>query len=576
MKILLLFVCLLSFFSCSEKNNEKDNGKYADSIYHNGMILTMDDKNKEVESVAVKDGKIIYVGNFSDIDDLDIKGKDTKLIDLEGNTMLPGFVDPHSHVFVVGIQYMSANLYPPPDGNASSIADTINILKDYYETDPELYKESGYIVGSGYDDAQLKEKRHPNKFELDEAFPDKPVYLMHQSGHIGVANSKALELLNINSNTKNPQGGVIRRVAGTEEPNGILEEMSHFIALGTILNVKQEFSEEMLEKGIDTMISYGYTTAQEARAGEGQVDLIESFSKNKGLDIDIIIFPDVFMASNAVTKASKTYEEGKRYRVGGAKISLDGSPQGKTAWRDTPYVVPPQGQDSNYIGYPAVSREAAIEKIDLAFKNNWQVQAHANGEAAIELFIEAVEKAIEKYGTNDYRPVLIHGQFARKEHIKKMAELNIFPSLYPLHTYYWGDWHSEQTIGEPGVNNISPTGWALEEGMMFTTHHDAPIVPPNAMMTIWATVNRISRDGKDIGSKEQSPSVYDTLKAMTIWSAYQSFEEDSKGSIEIGKLADFVVLSENPLEVDKMDIDKIEVLETIKEDKSIYTKPADA
>ncbi len=565
----LVYILVAFVFSCSVNSDPTD---VLDAIYYNGTILTMDDTQKQVEAVGIKDGKIVYVGSMSELEKSDLKGSKTSMIDLEGRTMLPGFVDPHSHTFVVGMQYMAANLYPPPDGGAGSILEMLSTLQEYYETNPELYQETGYIVGSGYDDAQLGEVRHPTKFDLDTIFSDKPVYIMHQSGHIGVANSLALQMLGITAESENPQGGVIQRVAGTDEPNGVLEENAHFIALGSIiLSTSEKFSLDMLGKGLDTMASYGYTTVQEGRAGESQITMVDKYARERGLDIDVVIFPDMFSAPNSMSNFSKTYEEGKRYRIGGAKISLDGSPQGKTAWRDVPYVVPPEGQSADYKGYPAYPANIAMAKVALAFEKGWPLQVHANGEAAIELFLDSIEAAIEVYGTNDYRPVLVHGQFLKKDQVERVKELNIFPSLYPMHTYYWGDWHSEQTIGEPGVKHISPTGWIRDAGMKYTIHHDAPIVPPDNMTVLWTAVNRQSRSGKDIGKKEQGISVYDALKATTIWSAYQSFEEDRKGSIEVGKLADFVVLSENPLEIDTMDLRDIEVVETIKEGKSIYS-----
>ncbi len=572
--LLILSLSTISMFisSCSNNASSINSANSADSVYYNGRIITMNDEQKEVQAVATKSGEIIFAGSMSDLESSGLKSSKTKMIDLEGYTMLPGFVDPHSHTFVVGMQYMAANLYPPPDGGAKNILDMLSILQEYYETNPELYQETGYIIGSGYDDAQLGEVRHPTKFDLDTIFSDKPVYIMHQSGHIGVANSLALQMLGINSESENPSGGVIQRVAGTDEPNGVLEETAHFIAMSTIiLNTSEKFSLDMLGKGLDTMAGYGYTTVQEGRAGEGQIAMVDQYAKERGLNIDVVIFPDMFGSPNSLSNVSKTYEDGKRYRIGGGKISLDGSPQGKTAWRDVPYVVPPEGQPADYKGYPAYTPNIAMAQIVSAFENGWPLQVHANGEAAIELFIDSVEAAIEKYGTNDYRPVLVHGQFLKENQVKRLKELNIFPSLFPMHTFYWGDWHSEQTIGEPGVNHISPTGWIRDAGMKYTIHHDAPIVPPDNMTVLWTAVNRLSRSGKDIGRSEQGISVYDALKAITLWSAYQLFEEDRKGSIEVGKLADFVVLDKNPLEIDPMDLREIEVVKTIKEDKSIYT-----
>ncbi|MGL5955276.1 MAG: amidohydrolase family protein, partial [Brevinema sp.] len=180
-----------------------------------------------------------------------------------------------------------------------------------------------------------------------------------------------------------------------------------------------------------------------------------------------------------------------------------------------------------------------------------------------------VALAEQKYGKQDRRPVLIHGQFTREDQVDRIVELGIFPSLFPLHTYYWGDWHREQTIGEPRVNNISPTKWFENRQARFTSHHDAPVAPPNNFRVLWATVNRLSRTGKIIGA-DQRVSVETGLKALTLWSAYQHFEENEKGSLEIGKQADMIILSENPLTIDPMDLTDIYVLQTIKEGKTIY------
>ena len=557
-----LFLILFSLFlvSCSDSTK-------AETIYHNGTILTMNDIMPTAEALAITKGKILAVGSLEEL--YAYTNKKTTLIDLSNKTLLPGFIDPHSHVFGIAIQSIAANLYPAPDGAVNNIDDLLSELKKYYETNPDLYKEIGFVVGFGYDDSQLQEQRHPNKFDLDKAFPDIPVYIMHQSGHIGVANTKALEFLAIDANTPDPAGGIIQRVEGSQEPNGVLDETIHIESFSKIAKFSPLFAAKMLLSGIDLMTTFGYTTVQEGRSSEEQVLVMKILSFFRLFIIDVVSYPDIFMAPKSVLKASHQYKG--RFRVGGMKISLDGSPQGKTAWRDRPYVVPPHGHNSDYVGYPAIEKALVFEKIEMAYASNIQVLAHANGEAAIDLFIEAVENAEKKYGNNDQRPVLIHGQFTRKDQVPKIKKLGIFPSLFPLHTYYWGDWHREQTIGRPGYKDISPTKWFEDEGMMFTSHHDAPIAVPNNIRVLWATVNRISRTGKEIGP-EQRVSVMTGLKSLTLWSAYQHFEEKTKGSLEVGKLADMIILSENPLTVDPMAIAEIEVLSTIKEGKVVFTK----
>lgn len=562
MKLLFILMSLVVMLSCSKKEN-------AGTIYFNGDIITMDDENPKAEALAVREGKILAVGSLNKIKKY--LGPETIEVDLKGTTLMPGFIDPHSHVSGAGLLSMTANLYPAPDGGVESIDDIVNTLRKYYETNPALYEETGYIIGYGYDDALLTEGRHPTKDDLDKAFGDIPVYLVHQSGHLGVANSKALEKLNIDTNTKNPKGGIIQRIAGSNEPSGVLEENAHLSSFLNVFNVSEEFSKNILLGGMNSMASYGYTTVQEGRATKDQIDITYSLANEGKVFLDVAIYPDVLFVPDYEKYITKEYTY--NVKVVGGKITLDGSPQGKTAWRDRPYIVPPYGQDKNYVGYPSLDNETVFREIDKAFANNIQILVHANGEAAIDLFIEAIGYANEMYGMNDRRPVLIHGQFTREDQVYKIKEANIFPSLFPLHTYYWGDWHREQTIGEPGVNHISPTGWFLETGQMFTTHHDAPVTLPNSMRVLWATVNRLSRTGKEIGAS-QRVSVMDALKSMTIWSAYQYFEEDTKGSIEVGKVADFVILSDNPLLIDKIDIMDIKIVETIKDGDTVYKNEA--
>ena len=212
-----------------------------------------------------------------------------------------------------------------------------------------------------------------------------------------------------------------------------------------------------------------------------------------------------------------------------------------------------------------------MQAVDKAFANGWQILCHGNGDAAIDQFIEAVRSARQKYPDVRNRPVLVHGQTLRKDQVPALKELDIFPSLFPMHTFYWGDWHRESVLGPVRADNISPTGWLLEEGMMFGSHHDAPVALPDSMRVLSATVTRRSRTGDILGPTHRVP-VATALKALTIWPAWQHFEEERKGSIEPGKLADFVVLSGNPLSVAEDELDDLVVLETIKEDVSIYTR----
>ena len=255
------------------------------------------------------------------------------------------------------------------------------------------------------------------------------------------------------------------------------------------------------------------------------------------------------------------------------KLTLDGSPQGRTAWRTKPYILPPEGQKEGYLGYPAFDDDKEVQELyELAFKNNWQVLTHVNGDAAVDQLIRTMGEAAKKYGNKDRRSVLIHGQLVRKDQIPDLKKLNIIPSMFTMHTFYWGDWY-KKIIGEKAAQLICPAKTFIDEGFTLTVHTDAPVALPNQMTIIDASVNRTSRSGTVMGPDERI-TPYQAMQAITINSAYQSFEDDKKGSLKVGKIADLVVLTENPLKIDSTKIKYIEVLETIKDGKTIYTKDA--
>ena len=266
---------------------------------------------------------------------------------------------------------------------------------------------------------------------------------------------------------------------------------------------------------------------------------------------------------------SKSYD--KKYRIGGMKLTLDGSPQGRTAWRTQPYLLPPDGAEEGYLGYPAIPQDSVLENLyRKGFANDWQIQTHANGDAAMDQMIRAMRKVTGEFEKKDRRNVLIHGQYVREDQLDAYKDLDVIVSLFPLHTFYWGDWHKE-IIGAELGNKISPTRTALNKGLKLTIHTDAPVALPNLMRMVGITVERKSRSGKLIGEGEKL-TPYEALKGITEWSAYQHFEEAKKGTIENGKLADLVILDKNPLKAKEEDIKDIVVLETIKEGVSVYKK----
>jgi predicted amidohydrolase YtcJ len=574
----------------------------ADAIYFGGTILTIDKKAPTAGAVAVKGGLITAVGDQEAVTAAE-KGADTEMVDLRGKTLIPGFVDAHSHMAGVGLQAVSANLLPPPDGPVTSIADLQKAMREFIATSPKP-KAYGVAIGLNYDDSQLAEKRHPTREELDAVSTDIPIVIVHQSGHLAVMNTKALEKAGITADTPNPPGGVIRREADGKTPNGVLEEMAHLANTPKLLpKFTPAQAMELVEAAQNIYVANGFTTAQEGRASPGLIAMLRGAAAAQALVIDVVAYadlaassdhlegadsfedtvdmseapqPGVAQPSNDPTKIVVSRDYVDHFRVGGVKLTFDGSPQGKTAWFTKPYYVPPEGQKADYVGYPAFPKPGEAQSwVDMAYRNNWQVMIHANGDAAIDEVIKTVGQAQKTYGGGDRRTVLIHGQYLRADQIPELKKLGIIPALYPMHTFYWGDWHRQSVAGPQRAAFISPTGAVLAAGMIFTIHSDAPVTFPNSMRILDSAVNRTTRSGFVLGPDQRiAPAV--ALEAMTLWPAYQHFEDKTKGSLEVGKAADLVILSDNPLAVPPAKIKDIKVIETIKAGKTVYLAPPPA
>jgi predicted amidohydrolase YtcJ len=540
----------------------------ADMLWVGGTILTMEDAAPEAEALAVRDGRIVAVGDRAAVEAH--RGPETRVVELGTRALLPGFVDAHSHLSFVAIQAVAANLLPPPDGPGDSIAALQQTLRDYLAKS-SVVAETGVVIGFDYDDSQLAEGRHPDRHDLDAVTTELPILLIHQSGHLGVYNSLALERAGITAATPDPAGGHIHRDAdGT--PTGLLDENAHFAALGANLpRFTAAQMHGMLEAAQRLYAANGFTTVQDGRTDPGGLAVLEDAAGAGVFFLDVVAYPDLEMNADSPAlsgpRMARRYEG--RFRLGGVKLTLDGSPQGKTAWFTEPYVEPPAGAPADYAGRPLLSDEAAGAIVDRAFAEGWQLLVHANGDAAIDQMIRLVRAAAAKHPGEDRRPVLVHGQYLRRDQIPQLAELGIFPALFPMHTFYWGDWHRTSVAGPERAAFISPTAAVQEAGLPFTIHSDAPVTFPDSMRLLHSAVNRTTRSGFVLGP-DQRIDVPTALKAMTLWAARQHFEEDTKGSLAVGKLADLVVLSADPRAVAPEKLLQLRVLETVKEGRSVY------
>lgn len=558
----VIVVGIISVYFFTKKSSPQNT---ADLLIHGGPILTMEgDEPNYVEALVVQNGKIAFVGSYAEA--LSWQDDKTAVINLEGKTLMPGFIDGHAHMAIFGAQAIGANLLAPPDGDVNTIDDLVEKLKEFAKGSD--IDKTGWIFGLGYDDALLG--RHPTRHDLDLVSKDIPVIAVHISAHFSAMNSAGLALFGIGPNTPNPEGGIIRREADGKTPNGVLEELASIPYAAQALTPKtSEFADYFLKRGLEMAKSYGYTSINEGRLmGDQHLSLKDAASRGL-IDIDVTGWQDYADKKYLDQDFSETYTN--RYRLAGLKITLDGSPQGRTAWRTLPYLVPPDGQKKGYNGYPAIPDTKTIEAyLDEAYEKGWPVKLHANGDAAIDQLIEALRPVVAKHGAKQGQTILIHGQLIRKDQIPVLKELGIFPSMFPMHTFYWGDWYNT-IIGPELADQISPMRSILNTGMIATSHTDAPVALPNLMQVAWATVNRQSRSGAIKGANERV-TPYEAMKMITLWSAHQFKEEKLKGSLAVGKLADLVVLTDNPLTVDPLKINTIEVLETIKEGKSIWKR----
>ena len=533
-----------------------------DTIYYGGPILTMENPSDHPEAVLVKSGIIKKTGTLKEV--FDAAGKNVKKKNLNGSCLMPAFIDAHGHISMNGQMALCADL-----SECTSFADIIAAMKEYI-ADKKLTPKD-VAIGFGYDHNFLEEQSHPGKAVLDQVSRDVPIMIMHVSGHLGCVNSSMLALAGIGSDTADPQGGRIGRVQGSQEPDGYLEE-GGMLSVQSIVMKKVKVNLRQIMKAMQKVyIENGVATVQDGATSKMALKLLKLSNALGALKIDVVAYPLMNDGGREMIKSNPKMDRiyRKHLKLGGYKIVLDGSPQGRSAWMSRPYL----GGEEGYCGYPWMPDEEVYKYALQAVNDGRQLLAHCNGDAAGDQFLNAYQEALSKSANvnkANLRPVMIHCQTARCDQLDRMAEMNMIASIFVGHVYYWGDVHLKNFGGERG-NHISPVKDAMDRGLSVNFHQDTPVTKPYMLHSVWCAVNRISRGGAVIGA-DQKISVYDALKAVTINAAYEYFEEDSKGSIKEGKRADLVILDQNPLETDPLDLKDIKVLETIKDGKSIYVK----
>lgn len=533
-------------------------------VYINGTILTMDQKNTTAEAFVTEQDKISFVGSKQDA--LRFAQTEAEIIDLKGCTVLPGFIDAHSHFSRVGVELVSRiSLNSPPVGEIDSITTLLNVLKVKAEQTPP----GEWLIGVGYDDTLLQEQRHPTRQELDTVSTIHPIWLTHISNHLGVANSVTLELAGISSATPNPQGGVLRR-SSQGELNGIMEENAMFLVRPYLPDVTTLIP-AAIKAANEAYMQVGITTANDGGVG-GILGDRADFCDYLKIDDSV---QKIRLVLNAyytrVDECKKMKFLTNKIMLQGAKILADGSIQGYTAYLSQPYYTAFQN-NSAYCGYPWQSRTQLCQIISALHQQGIQCYVHCNGDAAIDDVIYAIANAQTQFPQKDCRHVLIHCQMARQDQLDQMQAFGIIPSFFVPHIYYWGDRHRQLFLGEQRASHLDPCYWAQNHGLPFTLHCDSPVVPQNPLHTIWTAVNRQTASGNFLGADLQSISPLEALKACTCYAAHQFFLEDKIGSLESGKLADLVILDNNPLSCEPQFIKDIQVLATIVGGQCIYKK----
>ena len=540
----------------------------ADRVFYGEHIVTMDPAQPKAAAVAIRGDRIVYVGDAGGAETF--RGSNTKVVQLGDRALIPGMIDSHGHVAMAARLIDWVNASSPPVGPAESIDDILELLKQRLASRPPEAGE--WLLAYGYDDSLLAEKRHPTRVDLDTVSTEVPIYMMHVSGHLGAAKSAALAAVGIDENTPDPEGGVFRRMPGSSVPNGVVEEAAIYPLVMERLMPGEEdpaIFREQMKKAVTYFARHGVTTIQDGGASMADLETMRDMAADGEIGADIMVMPRV--VGIALDEAASLYAQGyfaDRVSLRGVKFVLDGSPQGRTAWTTEPYIELPDGAEHPYIAYPTVAPAKFKAEAKSYLLAGIPIYMHANGDAAIDLAMDAVDEAFAGREIPDHRSVIIHAQLMRPDQVERAAELKMVPSFYSAHAFFWGDWH-RRSFGDERAFGISPARSALEHGVNFTIHNDTPVVPPHMMRLMWAAVNRETRDGVTLGADERL-APYDALYALTQGGAYQYFEEDMKGSLTVGKQADLVILGANPLEVPPGSIKDIPVLETISRGESIF------
>ena len=544
-----------------------------------GLVSMDDETSPDADSVAVSDGIIAAVGSFHE---LKSQLPTFRVEDADGY-LLPAFIDSHSHYTNLAM----AQLQIPLDG-LSSEAQIEAAVREYISQNKPAAGE--WLTARGYDNNNFPMARRLT-LEFIDRLTDNPMIICHKSGHVGYLNSEAMRRLNIDGSTESPAGGLIKKRNG--QPTGYFEENAFIeyqkkIPLPGVERLSAAFERAQsiyAENGIatiqDGMIVREMSGIYQMLMGGGRqkLDLVAYAGCGDYLELKRELFGDSDGCANQMRRGGSDvsmnqirhdYADGytNHIRLGGVKIFLDGSPQGRTAWMREPYLPDSSGVN-DYRGYGTMTDDEVMSAMRFAAENKTQLLAHCNGDAAAEQFLRCYEVVLREYPEiRDLRFVIIHGQLMGRDQLTRAAELGVMVSFFVAHILYWGDTHIKN-FGLDRASRISPAGSAARAGLRFTFHQDSPVIMPDMLETISAAVTRVTSGGVLLGEDERI-SVEEALRAVTLDAAYQYGEENEKGSITVGKRADLVLLDRDITMSCHEDIAGIRVVGTWKDGKRIF------
>jgi predicted amidohydrolase YtcJ len=525
------------------------------TVFRNGKIYTVNPKAPIVEVVIVLENRILFAG--SEKDAAKFIEKDDKIIDLNGKLMLPGFIDNHTHFISGGMYLNGINLR-----GAKSAEEFISIIKSYVKD-----KEGRWIQGGNWDHEAWDIKKFPSKEMIDDFTKNTPVLIDRLDGHTALANSFALKLANIDKTTPNPDGGIIEKDPVTNEPTGILKDKAISLVLKAIPDPTEKEYEEALITALNEAKINGVTSVQDITY-KNDLKVFQKFESDNQLSCRIYTrFPiaDYKFLTDLGIRAGFGSD---KIKLGSLKAFADGSLGSSTAWFWDCYA-----QDTNTFGLPMeiVSNGKLREWALDADKNGLQLSVHAIGDRANSFMLDLFEEIEKNNPKWDRRFRIEHAQHVRFKDIPRFKKIGVIASAQALHLLDDGEW-AEGRIGKERIKYTYPFKTFLEEGVHLCFGSDWAVAPLKPIMGIYAAVTRRTRDDKNPNGwvPEEKISVEEAIKAYTINSAYAAFEENEKGSIEAGKLADLIVLSKDILTIDPIKIKDAKVIMTMFDGKIIF------